>query len=416
MEKTHPCDLCNKGFSRKDSLQRHRLMHFNITNQPSTSNAVSKRRLISSQMPPSKKRKCDNSAHALNVFTITTFDSMTDNELDFLKFFDYVRPFIFEELQSKLEEKRAIKWYAVVQATLTRTTQENDVECITPHFRSNCVVELMENTIAEHLESAFKKIQNSFEEFTQRGSGWTLEKILKLELNIAKYQPLSPSNYIPLPKVLVDKKALLNIKNEDQKCFVWCLLAHKLKIDYKNNANSIHHYIPHESEIKLGNVKCPVPVTSISTLEKLNNVRINVYGFEDEIFPLYVSSREDQDCINLLYISNEERQHYCLIRNFSRFIGDLSKHKSKAHICYRCLHRFCREDLLQEHLNYCKNVSPQKIKMPSPDRNILQFQKIEFQHKVPFIIYADFESILIPYHSVQPTNQSAYTEKIARHK
>ncbi|GFW18500.1 c2H2-type domain-containing protein [Trichonephila clavipes] len=273
-----------------------------IKMMPST---ISKRRLIPSQIPPSKKRKPDNSAHALNVFTIVTFDSITDNELDFLKFFDYVRPFIFGELKSKLEGKKTIKWYAVVQATLTRTTQENDVEYITPHFRSNCLVELMENTIAEHLESAFKKIQNSFEEFTQRGSGWTLDKILKLELNIAKYQPLCPSSYIPLPKKLADKKAILNIKNEDQKCFVWCLLAHKLKIDRKYKANSIHHYIPHESEIKLGNVKCPVPLTSISTLEKLNNVRINVFGFEDEILPLHVSSREDLDCINLLYISNE---------------------------------------------------------------------------------------------------------------
>ncbi|GFT06232.1 uncharacterized protein TNCV_800481 [Trichonephila clavipes] len=175
-KKTHSYDLCNKGFSWKDNLQRRRLTHFNLTNQQSTSNAVSKRRLIPSQMPPSKKRKPDNSAHALNVFTIVTFDSITDSELDFLKFFDYVRPFIFEELQSKLEEKKAIKWYAVVQVTFTRTTQENDVEYITPHFRSNCLVELMENTIAEHLESAFKKIQNSFEEFTQRGSGWTLTK------------------------------------------------------------------------------------------------------------------------------------------------------------------------------------------------------------------------------------------------
>ncbi|GFX52718.1 uncharacterized protein TNCV_3980211 [Trichonephila clavipes] len=59
-------------------------------------------------MPPSKKRKPDNSAHALNVFTIVTFDSITDNELDFLKFFDYVRPFIFEEPQSKLEEKERL--------------------------------------------------------------------------------------------------------------------------------------------------------------------------------------------------------------------------------------------------------------------------------------------------------------------
>ncbi|GFV95186.1 uncharacterized protein TNCV_1293041 [Trichonephila clavipes] len=121
-KKTHSCDLCKRGFSRKDSLQRHRLTHFNLTNQQSTSNAVPKRRLIPSHIPPSKKRKPDNSAHALNVFTIVTFDSITDNELDFLKFFDYVRPFIFGELKSKLEEKKDIKWYAVVQATLTRTT------------------------------------------------------------------------------------------------------------------------------------------------------------------------------------------------------------------------------------------------------------------------------------------------------
>ncbi|GFU90495.1 gastrula zinc finger protein XlCGF57.1 [Trichonephila clavipes] len=279
-------------------------------------------------MPPSKKWKPDNSAHALNVFTIASFDSITDNELDFLKFFDYGRPFIFEELQSILEEKKV--------CCCARHPYANHTGKLCGIYHSPFSIKLFCRINGKHnsenLESAFKKIQNSFEEFTQRGSGWTLDIILKLELNIAKYQPLSPSNYISLPKKLANKKAILNIKNEDQKCFVWCLLAHKLKIDRKHNANSIHHYIPHESEIKLGNVKCPVPLASISTLEKLNNVCINVFGFEDEIFPLYVSSREDLDCINLLYISNEEMQHYCLIWNFSRLIGDLSKHQGKTHI------------------------------------------------------------------------------------
>ncbi|GFV71381.1 fez family zinc finger protein 1 [Trichonephila clavipes] len=276
----------------------------------------------------------------------------------------------------------------------------------------------MENTIDEHLESAFKKIQNSFEEFTQRSSGWTMDKILKLELNIAKYQPLGPSSYIHLPKKLADKKAILNIKNEDQKCFVWCLLAHKLKIDRKYNANSIHHYIPHESEIMLGNVKCPVPLTSTSTLEKLNNVRINVFGFEDEILPLYVSSRENLDCINL-YISNEEMQHYCLIRNFSRLIGDLSKHQGKTHICHRYLHQFCREDLLQEHLNYCKNVSPKKkIKClhQMKSTTTVSEKKSNFSAKVPFIIYADFESILISLPLCTTHKPKCLYGKIARHK
>ncbi|GFY57956.1 uncharacterized protein TNIN_170291 [Trichonephila inaurata madagascariensis] len=139
-KKTHSCDLHNKGFSRKDSLQRHRLTHFNITNQQSTSNAVSKRRLIPSQMPPSKKRKPDNSAHALNVFTITTFDSITDNELDFLKFFDYVRAFIFEELQSKLKEKRLLNGMLLCKPPLREPHRGKRRGIYHSHFGSNCVV------------------------------------------------------------------------------------------------------------------------------------------------------------------------------------------------------------------------------------------------------------------------------------
>ena len=44
-----------------------------------------------------------------------------------------------------------------------------------------------------------------------------------LFLNIAKYEPLKGSSYIPLPEVLAHKKAIINVKNQDQECLRWAL-------------------------------------------------------------------------------------------------------------------------------------------------------------------------------------------------
>ena len=46
-------------------------------------------------------------------------------------------------------------------------------------------------------------------------------------INISTYRPLSGSSYINLPVELrSSKKGLINIKNKDQKCFLWCHVRH----------------------------------------------------------------------------------------------------------------------------------------------------------------------------------------------
>ena len=56
------------------------------------------------------------------------------------------------------------------------------------------------------------------------GSGWRLYSIIQLELHTVRYNPLRGETYIPLPKELADKKAIINVKNKDNKCFLWCVL------------------------------------------------------------------------------------------------------------------------------------------------------------------------------------------------
>ena len=78
-------------------------------------------------------------------------------------------------------------------------------------------------------------ISEKSKEFAERESGWVLEKILYLEININKYNPLRASSYIPLPKDIASKKAIVNIRNEDECCFAWSIVAglyaHKGAVD-----------------------------------------------------------------------------------------------------------------------------------------------------------------------------------------
>ena len=56
-----------------------------------------------------------------------------------------------------------------------------------------------------------------------KGSGWNVKSIESQYINISTYRPLSGSSYISLPiELRSPRKGLINIKNKDQKCFLWC--------------------------------------------------------------------------------------------------------------------------------------------------------------------------------------------------
>ena len=58
-------------------------------------------------------------------------------------------------------------------------------------------------------------------------SGWNVESIESQYINISTYRPLSGSSCISVPVELRSpRKGLINIKNKDQKCFLWCHVRH----------------------------------------------------------------------------------------------------------------------------------------------------------------------------------------------
>ena len=73
------------------------------------------------------------------------------------------------------------------------------------------------------LNKSFQEILYRIDAWINRGSGWIIELIESQYINISTYRPLVGSSHIDLPIELKhSKKGLKNIKNNDQKCFLWC--------------------------------------------------------------------------------------------------------------------------------------------------------------------------------------------------
>ena len=72
-----------------------------------------------------------------------------------------------------------------------------------------------------YLNESSEEILNKLDRWINEDSGWVIDKIEGLYINVANYEPLLGGSYIPLPKVLNNSmKGLINIKNKHHKCFM----------------------------------------------------------------------------------------------------------------------------------------------------------------------------------------------------
>lgn len=80
------------------------------------------------------------------------------------------------------------------------------------------------------------------------------------------------------------------------------------------------------------------------------------------------------------------------------------------YFCPYCLHGFWKENSLQEHQQYCSTHGAQRVELPIAGKNdILKFQDYEKTLKVPFVIYADFETINRKLHTCAPNPKHSAT-------
>ena len=252
------------------------------------------------------------------------------------------------------------------------------------------------------------------------GTGWAFYRVNKLELHTVEYKPLRGETWIPLPKELVDKKAIINMQNKDNKCFLWCVLR-ALNPHQKDPQRLDKKLKEKENSLNMEGIEYPVSLKDINKFENQNpTISITVFGYKGKgkgVYALRNSVNMDrQHKIRLMLIEKDGVKHYCLIKNLSRLLSSqISKYEGKYYFCDRCLNPFWCEESLNKHLEYCGKQKAVKIEMPEKG-TILKFKNYHRSEKVSFMIYADTESLTKRVQSCEPDPEKCYTKKYQKHE
>ena len=83
-------------------------------------------------------------------------------------------------------------------------------------------------------------------------------------------------------------------------------------------------------------INFPMKARDYEIVEARFNINVNVFGYENKVFLLYVSKKSNEQVINVLLLSNEEKSHYVFIKDFNRFVYSKTKHKDRKHFCMSC--------------------------------------------------------------------------------
>ena len=224
------------------------------------------------------------------------------------------------------------------------------------------------------------------------GSGWVINKIEGLYINVANYEPLLGGSYIPLPKVLNNLiKGLINLKNKNHKCFMWC---HVRLINPQNrNAEIINKQDKKiAANLNYSDIVFPLDINGYKKIEDRFQMQVNVFGYENKVYPLYISKKSYNQTLNLLLITKKDKSHHVFIKDFNRLMFSKTKHKDKKHFCMSCLQNFSTKEILNDQkkccllINGCQAVNYESV--------IIKFTNYNKQIPILCKIYADTQCFL----------------------
>lgn len=189
---------------------------------------------------------------------------------------------------------------------------------------------------------------------------------------------------------------MVNIKNEDNQCFLWSILAALHPVECNNNrCKKYEKFLP---ELNTKGIEMPMKLDDITKFERLNNLCINVYGIEEHgsaVFPLRISPTPTEKPINLLLIIGKEHDHFTLVPDLNKLLGNGKKHAKE--FCPFCLHGFDKRhgsvDKFSQHKQECRENAAARVEFPPRGKRTIKFNMYAKQLAAPLIAVCDFEAI-----------------------
>ena len=217
---------------------------------------------------------------------------------------------------------------------------------------------------------------------------------------------------------MVKKKAVINPKNIDVYCFMYAISIALFNKEFGKNPGRIGQNLQLHTDNSLRyNINFPASYEDYETFERLNpDVELNIFDVpfqKQNILPEYISKHnfDNKDQVILLKISDSKgKWHFLALpsvldedcvkrpyKSLSRLMEGISSNSHENYYCLGCFHSFRTEATLENHEDLCKNNKFAKADLPEEGGNFKRYKPGAKSLKMDTVIYADFESILVPY-------------------
>ena len=262
-------------------------------------------------------------------------------------FTNYIRPRVINFFHGR---KRPFQVKFIFTCKFSKEGEEDSYGFFHTH-----VERVMEDTdLGELYERMIKECLEKIETFQKEGSGWTFASVESFDISVDPFNPMRAGSYFPLPYKLAIKKAIINVKNNDNECFKWATTSaiYQTKVHPERMTSKLRG---NAALLDWSGIDFPTTLQQISRFEKQNPYSINVYRWTGtSVHPLRISKHDSEQCINLLLLENKKNQHYCWIKDMSRLsASQYNKHKGKRFVCKYCCNSFQWEVSLEKHVEYC---------------------------------------------------------------
>ena len=255
-----------------------------------------------------------------------------------------------------IEHKTQSEWKIQITIAVNFTSSKDSDETRTMHTKRNNVEIMMGSETDEIFEELFKsflqKYQEELEE-SMRGSEFIFYSLNSLYYNLNKIILSIGESYIDSPKWLKNKKAAINPKNNDDKCFQYALTV---ALDYekvKKDSQRISKFKPFTDQYNWKEIDFPSHSKDWKKFESNNkSIALNILYVPHNIEKIkhaykskYNLSRENQ--VILLMNIDGEKWRYLPVKSLSALFRGITGNNNGDFYFLNCFRSYTTENRLK---------------------------------------------------------------------
>ena len=250
--------------------------------------------------------------------------------------------------------------------------------------------------LGNETDDIIKGLLNSFlnnyqkeEIILRNGSGFVFESVDLLSYHVHKTSLKRGKSYIKSPEWVLNKRATINPKNKDNKCFQYSITVALNHQNIENHPERISNIKPFIDQYNWEGIEFPAGIKDWKRFERNNKtIALNILFVphnEKTINLAYKSkyNRKRENQVVLLMITNGEKWHYIAlksertddgfnrpIKSLSRLFRGITSNHHGDFYCLNCLRSFRTVNALKRHERLCDNNDYCHVEMPTPGNNI----------------------------------------------